>query len=354
MKGHPTRKEIIAAALEPARRGPSFRDHLAMCPACAAIHDEAMRLLTPSDSGLPVPTPAALERIVSAHRDRKSAHGEPARRSLKEAFLKPLPVFSMAAVLAAAIIIPLFFFFIATTDGDMRPAFDMTLTRIVGGVEHTMPLSPADTVATSAGDPARIRLDDRLDITLDGGSHLVLEKALRERSGRRRRIAFILAGGSLKARLTAKAGIEAVFLTPHGHVSALGTEFRLAVSGGATTVLLWEGSLAAESSSGEKSVITGGTKCVISRGIKTAPMDAADNSLFTGRSVAPGPPRSAGTEKNSAAGPAGRVKENPSGGGAHEGGTVQKTSSRSTVLDELKQEKRDMKEMRRSMRRGAR
>lgn len=355
MKGHPSRKEIIGAALDDSRTDTLLREHLERCPACGAIYADAAKLLTPSAPALMAPPDGALERIVAAHKARKTMAEKPAPQSWKEILLRPVSVSALAAVMAAAVIIPLFFFFKVKTEDDMTSAFDMTLTRVEGKASRTVPLSSSDPVMTPAGEQARILLDGRLDITLDGGSHLVLDTSLRDRTGRRRRIDFTLAHGSLRARLAQGAGIEAAFKTPHGRVTALCTEFRITV-GDTTAVLLREGSLAVESAAGEKTVIPGGSKCTIAGGIATVPMDAADFAAFTEPSVAPKAADPVAVKKESpgtVAGPNDRVIPKGPNSGAQPDGSVQKRTSKSALREEIKNELRGAKEMRRSMRRGA-
>lgn len=355
MKAHPSKNEIIGFALDPSSTKRSQRDHLAQCAACGAIYADAAKLLAPSAPDLMAPPDGALERIVAAHKARKTMAEKPAPQSWKEILLRPVPASALAAVLAAVIIIPFFFFFKVKTGDDMITAFDMTLTRVGGAVSRTIPFAPADSVTTPAGEQARIRLDTRLDIALDGASHLVLDTSLRDRSGHKRRIAFTLAHGSLRAQLSRNAGIEGMFTTPHGRITALGTEFRITVIGNKTAVLLREGSLAVESAAGEKAVITGGTKCIIARGIETAPMNNADRAAFTGPSDVPKTSNPAAAKMGTAgtaAGPGDVATESAPDGGAQPGGSVQEKSPHSAVREEMKKELRGMKEMRRSVRRG--
>ena len=354
MKRHPSRQEIIEAALDPVRATAALRDHIAGCPACAAVHAGASHILRPTAAGPIEPPAGALERIIETHRSRAAA-AKNVSWSWRDLFLKPVPATSLAAVLAAALIIPLFFSFTGKTGDDMIPAFDMTVSRRERGADRTIPFAPADSATTRAGERARVRLDERVDITLEEGSHLSLEKALRDRSGRKRRLAFILAGGSLTARVTPKGGIEAVFTTPHGRVELLGTVFRIAVNGGSTSVLLREGTLAVTRASGEKTVITGGTKCTISGAIMTAPMDAADIALFG----EPQQPRktsgSTETRKESSGTATESLKgatDSAPGNRTQPDGIVRESASKSAVREEMKNELRGAKEMRRSMRRG--
>ena len=176
-----------------------------------------------------------------------------------------------------------------------------------------------------------------------------------DRSGRKRRLAFILAGGSLTARVMPKAGIDAAFTTPHGRVELLGTVFRIAVGGGSTSVLLREGTLAVESASGERAVINGGTKCTISGAIMTAPMDAADVALFDTPSQSRKTAGSADTRKESSGAAAEFLKgatDSAPGNRTQPDGIVRESASKSAVREEMKNELRGAKEMRRSMRRG--
>jgi hypothetical protein len=355
MKKHPSRKEIIGASLDATRMTGPLRDHLAGCDACAARYAEATRLLVPSGPELLAPPDGSLARIIASGRVRHVTEETRPYHSWKDTLLRPVPASALAAVLAAVIIIPLLFLIRGRQGDDMVPAFDMTITRVEGAVSRTAALAPADTVTTPVGETAYIGLNGRLEIALDGGSFLTLEQAFRDRSGGKRKFFFILAHGSLRARLATKSGFETILITPHGRLTALGTEFRLDVTGGSTVVLLREGSLAVESLSGQKSVITGGMKCVINGGITTAPMSARDFAAFTvlsGTRSTPGSP--AAKKEIPLSHP---VNGDPSAvgspaGGAHGGESVREKTSRPAVRKEIKNELRGIKETRRSLRRG--
>lgn len=269
---HLSQKEIVRLAIDDAIERVKLTSHISQCPFCAERLARAKKILQPSITSPAEPSKTVLPKILSTYRgfDKK-----PKQVSLRYFIVKKQAWGLVAAgflIALTAIIIT-----IGTSHKEkFVPAFDLIATRIEHKKSAGFAISEGDIITTKKLEHVRIALENRLEIVLYGNSILAITRSQRNKNTTWRNIECSLSFGKALSKIIDKNRIHLTIATPHGKITALGTEFFVNVDANATQVFLRDGMLEIAHASGKKITLNSRMKCLLDDAITPSPMRAGE------------------------------------------------------------------------------
>ncbi len=287
LRKHPSRKDILRGALDPQSMNNAMKNHLDACDSCRHEYLMSRTVLEPSPYRLPDPDKAILNRIIANFRQ-----GAPSKTKQRfQGFLTLSARPAMAAVIAVFIIAVIFAGYFGITrprNGIWLPGVNLTIMDKGTGSPSSLALSSLPGIVKSGSVEKIISLDNIMKINIGKDTYLTVDLAEINRDGKKYNIVMTLQSGSLHARLQHDGDLKAIFRTPHGSVTPLGTEFRITVSPDDTVVHLKEGVIEIRSKEGATAVMRPGDRAVLNSSITLSSMKKQDNAFFNEpRSTAP-------------------------------------------------------------------
>ncbi len=266
---HLSQKDIIRLLIDDAAAHQDMRAHINQCPSCAEKFTRIQNIIFKRNTRDVAPSEQLLERVLTTYTNRMGQSLPAPSRNI----LKRMPAFAaLAAMFIIALTIGIYLIYGMMHREEFVPSYDLIATRIADKKERTFQLSAGDMITTKKMEHVNIALENRISITVFGDSILGIDTSLRDKFSINRRVACTLSYGTIHAKIINTAGMDITFKTPHGTISAIGTEFIIQVIARTTQVFLKQGMLSIAHTSGEKMTLHAGSKAVLADAITPSPM----------------------------------------------------------------------------------